>query len=212
MAKTLWFLLKPALVMVGIVTLLYPVLLLLCFATGGSSLFFGYLQGFFVLYDVMIGICAAQAISGYAPLALSFGTTRRSLRGAAFGFCLIIPLLCLGLDLLCSLVTTRLFYAEMNQLIVALTEYPLPGFGYKLLLCSAMLWLGTLDFSALPMAKRVGAILLIVVVYMQMMVFMLLSSFLPHTVNFYGLVLGLLSLPFAALTLHRLKHFTITQV
>ena len=49
MAKTLWFLLKPALVMVGIVTLFYPVLLLLCLATGGSNLFFSYLQGFFVL-------------------------------------------------------------------------------------------------------------------------------------------------------------------
>ena len=212
MAKALWFLLKPALVMVGIVTLFYPVLLLLCLATGGNSFFFGYLQGFFILYDVMIGICAAQAISGYAPLALSFGATRRSLRGAVLVFWVLLPLVCLGLDFLCGSVTTRLFYADTNPLFATLTRYPLPGFGCKLLLCSAMLWVGTLDFSALSMARRVGATLVVVAVYMQMMVFMLLSSFLPHAIQMYGLAMGLLSLPFAALTLHRLKHFTISRV
>ena len=92
MAKALWFLLKPALLMVGTLTLIYPVLVLLCLVTGWNSFLFTYVQGFFMLFDIIIGICAAQAASAYAPLALSFGVTRRSLRGAMAAF---FVLLCL---------------------------------------------------------------------------------------------------------------------
>ena len=102
MAKALWFLLKPALVMVGSLTLLYPALVLLCRLTGNTQFFFAYVQGFFVLYDVILGICAAQVISGYASLALSFGVTRRSLRGAVAIFWVALPLLCMVLDYLCN--------------------------------------------------------------------------------------------------------------
>lgn len=31
---------------------------------------FTYINSFFLLYDIIIGICAAQASSAYAPLAL----------------------------------------------------------------------------------------------------------------------------------------------
>lgn len=212
MAKALWFLLKPALLMVGIITLLYPILVLFCLFTRSNTIFFSYVQGFFIIYDIMIGICAAQAISAYAPLAVSFGVTRRSLRGAAAGFWLLLPSLCLVLDYLCNSVTTRLFYAQMNELFANLTAYPLQGFGYKLLLCGAMLWLGTLNFSAMSMAKRVAAIAVVIVVYSQLMVFMMLGSFVPRMLNFYGLGMGLLSLLFVALALHRMRHFAITQV
>ena len=86
MAKALWFLLKPALLMVGTLTLIYPVLVLLCLVTGWNNFIFTYVQGFFMLFDIIIGICAAQAASAYAPLALSFGVTRRSLRRAMAAF------------------------------------------------------------------------------------------------------------------------------
>lgn len=129
MAKALWFLLKPALVMIGSLTLLYPVLLLLCRLTNNIGLFFSYVQGFFVLYDVILGICAAQAISGYAPLALSFGVTRRSLRGAVAAFWVVLPLLCMVLDYLCNSVSARLFQTSVNEVFRNLLLYPCRGWG-----------------------------------------------------------------------------------
>ena len=211
MAKALWFLLKPALVMIGSLTLLYPVLLLLCRLTNNIGLFFFYVQGFFVLYDVILGICAAQAISGYAPLALSFGVTRRSLRGAVAAFWVVLPLLCMVLDYLCNSVSARLFQTSVNEVFRNLLLYPMQGLGLKLLLCASMLWLGTLNLSMLPLWKRVLAILLLCVVYLQIAVFMLLGTFLPYALNLHSLALGLLSLPFMAIALHQMKTLAIAQ-
>ena len=211
MAKALWFLLKPALVMVGSLTLLYPVLVLLCLLTGNTQFFFAYVQGFFVLYDVVLGICAAQVISGYVPLALGFGATRRSLRGAVAIFWVALPLLCMVLDYLCNSISARLFYTGMNELFINLLLYPLQGLGLKFLLCASMLWLGTLNLSMLPLWKRVLAILLLCAVYLQIAVFMLLGTFLPSALNLHSLALGLLSLPFVAIALHQIKTLAITQ-
>lgn len=212
MAKALWFLLKPALVMIGSLTLLYPALLLLCLLTGSGQIFFSYIQGFFVLYDILLGICAAQAISSYAPLALSFGTTRRSLRGAAAAFWVALPLLCMVLDYLCNSVSARLFGTGVNEVFRNLLLYPLQGLGLKFLLCASMLWLGTLNLSMLPLWKRVLAILLLCAVYLQIAVFMLLGTFLPGALNLHSLALGLLSLPFMAIALHQIQTLAITQV
>lgn len=211
MAKTVWFLIKPSLLMVGTLTLLYPVLVLLCLATGWNSFFFTYVQGFFILYDIIIGICAAQAISAYAPLALSFGVTRRSLRRAMAAFFVLLPLICLVLDFFCNNITARLFSVEINPVFVSLALYPLQGLGLKLILCSSMLWMGTMDFATLPMWKRVLVIVVLCIVYLQIAVFMLLGTFLSHTLNLYSLVLVVASLPFAALALHRLRNLAITQ-
>ena len=213
MARTLWFLLKPALVMVGIVTLFYPVLLLLCLVTGGSNLFFSYLQGFFILYDVILGICAAQAISGYAPLALSFGATRRSLRGAVLAFWMLLPLLCMVLDFACNSFTARLFSLEANPFLMHLSAFPLQGLGLKFLLCGVMLWMGTLPFSSLPIWKRALVILVVAVVYLQITVFMFVAKLIPATIlDVYSAGLGVISLVPTGLALRRLKHFAITQV
>lgn len=211
MAKTVWFLIKPSLLMVGTLTLLYPVLVLLCLATGWNSFFFTYVQGFFILYDIIIGICAAQAISAYAPLALSFGVTRRSLRRAMAAFFVLLPLICLVLDFFCNNITARLFSVEINPVFVSLALYPLQGLGLKLILCSSMLWMGTMDFATLPMWKRVLVIVVLCIVYLQIAVFMLLGTFLSHTLNLYSLVLVVASLPFAVLALHRLRNLAITQ-
>lgn len=211
MAKTVWFLIKPSLLMVGTLTLLYPVLVLLCLATGWNSFFFTYVQGFFILYDIIIGICAAQAISAYAPLALSFGVTRRSLRRAMAAFFVLLPLICLVLDFFCNNITARLFSVEINPVFVSLALYPLQGLGLKLILCGSMLWMGTMDFATLPMWKRVLVIVVLCIVYLQIAVFMLLGTFLSHTLNLYSLVLVVASLPFAALALHRLRNLAITQ-
>lgn len=211
MAKALWFLLKPALLMVGTLTLIYPVLVLLCLLSGKNSFLFTYVQGFFMLFDIIIGICAAQAASAYAPLALSFGVTRRSLRRAMAAFFVLLPLLCLVLDYLCNTVSTRLFYGDINQVFVSLALYPLQGLGLKLILCGSMLWMGTMDFATLPIWKRVLVIVVLCVVYLQVAVFMLLGTFLSHTLGLYSLVLILLSLPFAGIALHQMRHLAITQ-
>lgn len=211
MAKALWFLLKPTLLMVGTVTLIYPVLVLLCLLSGKNAFLFTYVQGFFVLFDIIIGICAAQTASAYAPLALSFGVTRRSLRGAMAAFFVLLPLLCLVLDYLCNTVTARLFYVEINPVFVSLAHYPLQGLGLKLILCGSMLWMGTMDFAALPIWKRVLVIALLCIVYLQVAVFMLLGTFLSYTLSLYSLALTLLSLPFAGLTLHQMRRLAITQ-
>lgn len=212
MAKALWFLLKPALLMVGTLTLIYPVLVLLCLVTGWNNFIFTYVQGFFMLFDIIIGICAAQAASAYAPLALSFGVTRRSLRRAMAAFFVLLPLLCLVLDYLCNNITTRLFYAEVNPIFVSLAQYPLQGLGLKLILCGTMLWMGTMDFATMPIWKRVLVIAVLCVAYLQVAVFMLLGSFLSHALSLYSLVLILLSLPFAGLALHQIRRLAITQV
>lgn len=211
MAKALWFLTKPALAMLGVLTAVYGVLVGLSLATRGNEFIFTYVQGFFIVFDIIIGICAAQAISAYAPLALSFGVTRRSLRGAVAGFWVLLPVLCMVLDYLCNSVTARLFYRDMNKLFVSLTEYPLQGLGFKLLLCGSMLWMGSLEFSALPIWKRVLTIVLVCVIYLQLTVFMLLGTFRPGVLTLYSVVLGVLSLPFILVALHRLQKLAVTQ-
>lgn len=212
MAKTLWFLIKPALLMVGILTLVYPVLFVLYMLSGRNALFFTYIKGFFLLYDIIIGICAAQASSSYAPLALSFGVTRRTLRRATAGFFVLLPLVCLVLDYLCNSITARLFYAGMNPLFVSLVEYPLQGAGLKWIVCGSMLWTGTLDFGVLPMWKRILVIVLLCIIYLQITLFMFLGTLRPQSLlNGYSLVLSVLGLFFAALALHRLRRLTITQ-
>lgn len=212
MAKTLWLLLKPALLMVGILTLVYPVLVALYMASGRNEIFFTYINSFFLLYDIIIGICAAQASSAYAPLALSFGVTRRTLRRATAGFFILLPLICVVLDFLCNSITVRLFYTGMNPLFASLVEYPLQGAGLKWIVCSSMLWTGTLDFGALPMWKRILVIVLLCIIYLQIALFMFLGTLRPQSLlNGYSLVLSVLSFVFAALALHRLRRLTITQ-
>ncbi|MBM6901100.1 hypothetical protein H6B10_15510, partial [Gemmiger formicilis] len=60
MAKALWFLMKPALVMMGWLTGAYAALALFCMLTAGNTFFFNYVQGFFIVFDIILGICAAQ--------------------------------------------------------------------------------------------------------------------------------------------------------
>ena len=213
MAKALWFLMKPALVMMGWLTGAYAVLALFCTLTAGNTFFFTYVQGFFLVFDIILGICAAQAISGYAPLALSFGATRRSLRGAVLAFWVLLPLLCMVLDFACNSFTARLFSLETNPLLLHLGAFPLQGLGLKFLLCSVMLWMGTLPFSALPIWKRALVILVVAVVYLQITVFMFVAKLIPATIlDVYSAGLGVISLVPTGVALHRLKHFTITQV
>lgn len=212
MAKTLWFLLKPALVIIGTLTLFYLVLLLLTLLTDGGAFFLTYLQGFFILYDIILGICAAQAISAYAPLALGFGATRRALRGAVLVFWVLLPLLCMVLDYFCSTFTTRLFSLETNPFFLQLGAFPLQGLGLKFLLCGTLLWMGTLSFSSLAIWKRVLVILVVAVVYLQITVFMFVAKLVPSTIlNVYSAVLGVISLVPAGVTLHRLQKLAITQ-
>lgn len=213
MAKALWFLLKPALLVIGTLTLFYPVLLLLSLLSDGGTFFLTYLQGFFILYDIILGICAAQAISAYVPLALSFGATRRSLQGAVLAFWVLLPLLCMVLDALCSTLTARLFSLETNPFFLRLGALPLQGLGLKFLLCSALLWMGTLSFGALPIWKRVLVILVLAIVYLQITVFMFIAGLIPPMIlNVYSAGLGVISLVPTAVTLHRLQKLAITQV
>lgn len=213
MAKALWFLMKPALVMMGWLTGAYAALALFCMLTAGNTFFFNYVQGFFIVFDIILGICAAQAISGYAPLALSFGVTRRTLQGAVAAFWVILPLICMVLDYLCNSVTVRLFYVDTNKLFASLTEYPLQGLGFKFLLCGAMLWMGTLEFSAQPLWKRIAVILLIIIVYLQMTVLMFLATLTPIAIlTVYSIVLGVAGILFAGIALHRVGRLVITQV
>lgn len=212
MAKALWFLLKPALLMVGMVTLFYPVLVLFCLLTGGNEFFFVYVQGFFVIYDIMIGICAAQAISAYAPLALSFGVTRRALRGAMAGFWLVLPVLCMVLDALCSTLTGRLFSLKVNPLFLHLGTLPLQGLGLKFLLCGTMLWMGSRSFGSLAIWKRVLVILVIAIVYLQITVFMFVAGLIPPVIlNVYSAGLCVISLIPTGVALYRLQELAITQ-
>lgn len=213
MAKALWFLMKPALVMMGWLTGAYAALALFCMLTAGNTFFFNYVQGFFIVFDIILGICAAQAISGYAPLALSFGVTRRALQGAVAAFWVLLPLICMVLDYLCNSVTVRLFYVDTNKLFACLTEYPLQGLGFKFLLCGAMLWMGTLEFSAQPLWKRIAVILLIIIVYLQMTVLMFLATLTPIAIlTVYSIVLGAVGILFAGIALHRMGRLVITQV
>lgn len=69
-----------------------------------------------------------------------------------------------------------------------------------------------MDFATLPIWKRVLVIAVLCVAYLQVAVFMLLGSFLSHTLSLYSLVLILLSLPFAGLALHQIRRLAITQV
>lgn len=69
-----------------------------------------------------------------------------------------------------------------------------------------------MDFATLPIWKRVLVIVVLCVAYLQVAVFMLLGSFLSHTLSLYSLVLILLSLPFAGLALHQIRRLAITQV
>lgn len=213
MAKALWFLIKPALVMMGWLTAVYAVLALFCTLTAGNTFFFTYVQGFFLVFDIILGICAAQAISGYAPLALSFGVTRRALRGAVAAFWVLLPLVCMVLDYLCNSVTARLFAEQANLLFIQLVHYPLHGLGFKLLLCGAMLWMGTLEFSALHLAKRIAVILLMIVIYLQITVLMFVATLIPTTIlTVYSIVLGVAGILFAGIALHRVGRLVITQV
>lgn len=212
MAKALWFLLKPALVIIGTLTLFYPVLLLLSLLTDGGTFFLTYLQGFFILYDIMLGICAAQAISACVPLALGFGATRRALRGAVLAFWVLLPLLCMVLDFACNSFTARLFSLETNPLLLHLGAFPLQGLGLKFLLCGTLLWMGTVSFGSLPIWKRVLVILVVAVVYLQITVFMFVAILIPATIlNVYSAGLGVISLVPTGVTLHRLQKLAITQ-
>lgn len=213
MAKALWFLMKPALIMLGWLTAVYAVLALFCILTAGNTFFFTYVQGFFVVFDIILGICAAQAISSYAPVALSFGVTRRALRGALAAFWVLLPLVCMVLDYLCNSITARLFTQATNQLFIQLVNYPLHGLGFKFLLCGAMLWMGTLELSALPLWKRIAVILLVIVIYVQITVLMFVATLIPTTIlSVYSTVLGLVGILFAGIALHRVGRLVITQV
>lgn len=213
MTKALWFLMKPALVMVGTLTLAYPVLVFFYLLFGQNALLFNYVQGFYLLYDIIIGICAAQAISSYAPLALSFGVTRRTLRNAVGLFWILLPAVGMALDFVCNSVTTRMFYTTMSRFFLTLVQYPLHGLGFKLLLCGAMLWMGTLEFGALPLWKRVPVILLMIFIYLQITVFMFVATLIPALIlTVYSIVLGVAGALFAGIALHRVSRMTITWV
>lgn len=213
MTKALWFLMKPALVMVGTLTLAYPVLVFFYLLFGQNTLLFNYVQGFYLLYDIIIGICAAQAISSYTPLALSFGVTRRTMRNAVGLFWILLPAVGMVLDFVCNSVTTRMFYTTMSRFFLTLVQHPLHGLGFKLLLCGAMLWMGTLEFSALPLWKRVLVILLMIVIYLQITVFMFVATLIPSLIlTVYSIVLGVAGALFAGVALHRISRMAITRV
>lgn len=213
MTKALWFLMKPALVMVGTLTLAYPVLVFFYLLFGQNTLLFNYVQGFYLLYDIIIGICAAQAISSYTPLALSFGVTRRTMRNAVGLFWILLPAVGMVLDFVCNSVTTRMFYTTMSRFFLTLVQHPLHRLGFKLLLCGAMLWMGTLEFSALPLWKRVLVILLMIVIYLQITVFMFVATLIPALIlTVYSIVLGVAGALFAGVALHRISRMAITRV
>lgn len=213
MAKTLWFLMKPALVMLGWLTAAYAVLTLFCTLTAGNTFFFSYVQGFFVAFDIILGICAAQAISGYAPLALSFGVTRRALRGAVAAYWMLLPMIFMVLDYLCNSITTRLFTEKTNQLFVQMVNFPLHGLGFKFLLCGAMLWMGTLEFSGLPIWKRIAVILLMIVIYLQSTVLMFVATLIPTTIlTVYSIALGVAGILFVGMALYRVGRLVTSHV
>lgn len=213
MGKTLWFLIKPSLVMLGTLTLFYPVLVLFYLLLGQNFILLNYVQGFYLMYDILIGICAAQTVSSYVPLALSFGVTRRTLRRTVGAFWVLLPVVGMVLDFVCNSITTRMFYDTMNRFFIHLVQYPLHGLGFKLLLCGAMLWMGTLEFSALPVWKKVLVILLIIATYLQITVFMFVASLIPTTIlTVYSIALGAAGTLFAGIALHRVSQLVITQV
>lgn len=213
MTKALWLLTKPVLALLACLTGCYAVLVLLCVLTEGNTFFFVYVQGFFLVFDIIVAACAAQTTGGYLGLALSLGATRRSLRGAVAAFWVLMPLLCMVLDHLCNSVTAWLFLPQMNSFFLGLLHYPVHGLGFKLLLCGAMLWLGTLEFGALARWKQVLIVLLMIFFYLQITVFMFLTTLFPTLIlTVYSLLLGAVGVLFAGLTLHRVGQLAITQV
>lgn len=213
MKQALWFLCKPALAMLAALAAAYAGLLVLTLLFGYGSLFGIYLVGYGMVFYIVAAICAAQATGSYCPLALGFGVTRRTLRGAVVLYCLV---LC-GVSQLCNAalgaITQRMaFMWDKQQMMYLLSGRPLHGLGLMLLLCGAMLWCGTVDFSVMSMPKRVLLILGMILLYSQMAVFMLINRFLggnPFTV--YCAALAVLGLAFTALAARRLRNLTVTQ-
>ena len=73
--------------------------------------------------------------------------------------------------------------------------------------------MGTLEFSAQPLWKRIAVILLIIIVYLQMTVLMFLATLTPIAIlTVYSIVLGAVGILFAGIALHRVGRLVITQV
>ena len=181
--KTLRFFAAPLAQMLGVATLFYFATL----ALGGLTkmvIFSHYAIAFCFLYGIFLHISFWQFSAAYSQLALSFGSTRQSIRRALLALWVFGGLFAEAFTVLAAQLSLWMPTEEVawrNVFLLQCGLHPVGGFCLMLFLAATGSVAGTALPTAWPRALGLTAkILLYIVAFAQIFVFMLLAYFWPQ--------------------------------
>lgn len=179
-AKTLRFFAAPLAEMLGVATLLYFCTLALSGLTK-LVIFSDYALSFCFLYGLFLHLSFWQFSGAYCPLALSFGTTRRSIRRALLVLWVVGSVVAEGFTVLAARLSLGGAAGGRNVFLLQCGLHPVGGFCLMLFLAATGSAAGTALPASWPRAAGITAkIILYIVAFAQVFVFMLLAYFLPQ--------------------------------
>lgn len=208
-AKTLRFFAAPLAEMLGVATLLYFCTLALSGLTK-LVIFSDYALSFCFLYGLFLHLSFWQFSGAYCPLALSFGTTRRSIRRALLVLWVVGSVVAEGFTVLAARLSLGGAAGGRNAFLLQCGLHPVGGFCLMLFLAATGSAAGTALPASWPRAAGITAkIILYIVAFAQVFVFMLLAYFLPQWFAPYCTALVAAAALLMAAAMRALRHAAV---